>query len=41
MLKADKKYSFEIEVLEKVKKVLESGKSARTIRFFRRRNGSN
>lgn len=32
-LKADKKYAFEIEVLEKVKKVLESGKSARTIEF--------
>ena len=33
MLKADKKYAFEIEVLEKVKKVLEEGKSARTIDF--------
>ncbi len=33
MLKADKKYAFEIEVLEKVKKVLEEGKSARTITF--------
>lgn len=33
LLKADKKYAFEIEVLEKVKKVLESGKSARTISF--------
>lgn len=33
MLKADKKYAFEIDVLEKVKKVLESGKSARTIDF--------
>ncbi len=33
MLKADKKYAFEIEVLEKVKKVLEEGKSARTIEF--------
>ena len=32
-LKADKKYAFEIEVLEKTKKVLESGKSARTINF--------
>lgn len=32
-LKADKKYAFEIEVLEKTKKVLESGKSARTIDF--------
>lgn len=32
-LKADKKYAFEIEVLEKTKKVLESGKSARTIQF--------
>lgn len=34
MLKADKKYAFEIEVLEKIKKVLESGKSARTIDFL-------
>ena len=33
MLKADKKYAFEIEVLKKVKKVLEEGKSARTINF--------
>ena len=33
MLKADKKYQFEIETLEKVKKVLEEGKSARTIEF--------
>ena len=33
MLKADKKYAFEIEVLEKVKKVLEEGKYARTINF--------
>ncbi len=33
MLKADKKYAFEIDVLEKVKKVLEEGKSARTINF--------
>ena len=33
MIKADKKYAFEIDVLEKVKKVLESGKSARTIDF--------
>ena len=33
MLKADKKYAFEIEVLEKTKKVLESGKSARTIEY--------
>lgn len=32
-LKADKKYAFEIEVLEKTKKVLESGKSARTIDY--------
>lgn len=30
-LKADKKYQFEIDTLEKVKKVLEEGKSARTI----------
>lgn len=33
MLKADKKYAFEIEVLQKIKKVLEQGKSARTINF--------
>ena len=33
LLKADKKYQFEIDTLEKVKKVLESGKSARTIDF--------
>ena len=33
MLKADKKYEFEIQVLEKTKKVLEEGKSARTINF--------
>ncbi len=33
MLKADKKYEFEIQVLEKTKKVLEEGKSARTIDF--------
>ena len=32
-LKADKKYAFEIEVLEKTKKILEIGKSARTIDF--------
>ena len=32
-LKADKKYAFEIQVLEKTKKVLEEGKSARTIDF--------
>ena len=30
-LKADKKYQFEIDTLEKIKKVLEEGKSARTI----------
>lgn len=30
-LKADKKYQFEIDTLEKVKKILEEGKSARTI----------
>lgn len=30
-LKADKKYQFEIDTLEKVKKVLEEGKSARTV----------
>ncbi len=33
MLKADKKYAFEVEVFEKVKKVLEEGKTARTIDF--------
>ena len=33
MLKADKKYQFEIDTLEKVKSVLEEGKSARTIDF--------
>lgn len=33
MLKADKKYQFEIDILGKVKKVLEEGKSARTIEF--------
>lgn len=32
-LKADKKYQFEIDTLEKVKKTLEEGKSARTIDF--------
>ena len=31
LLKADKKYEFEIETLEKVKEVLDSGKCARTI----------
>ena len=33
MIKADKKYQFEIDTLEKVKKVLDEGKSARTIEF--------
>ena len=33
MLKADKKYQFEIDTLEKVKNVLDSGKSVRTIEF--------
>ncbi len=33
MLKADKKYQFEIDTLEKVKSILDSGKSARTINF--------
>jgi hypothetical protein len=33
MLKADKKYQFEIDTLEKVKNVLDNGKSARTIEF--------
>ena len=40
MLKADKKYAFEIEVMEKVKKVLESRKSSKNDRFYRRRDGS-
>ena len=33
MLKAEKKYQAEIDLLEKIKKVLEEGKSARTIEF--------
>ena len=33
MLKADKKYQFEIDTLEKVKKVLEEGKSARVLDY--------
>lgn len=33
MLKSDKKYQFEIDTLEKVKKALEAGKSARTLDF--------
>ncbi len=33
LLKADKKYQFELDVLEKVKAVLESGKCARTIEY--------
>ena len=33
LLKADKKYEFEIETLEKVKNVLDSGKCARTISY--------
>ena len=32
-LKADKKYQFEIDLLEKIKKILENGQSARTIDF--------
>ena len=32
-LKADKKYQFEIDLLEKIKKTLENGQSARTIDF--------
>ena len=32
-LKADKKYQFEIDVLEKIKQTLESGQSARTLEF--------
>lgn len=33
MLKADKKYQIELDLLKRVKSVLESGKSARTIEF--------
>ena len=33
MLKADKKYQFEIDTLEKVKQILDSGKCARTIEY--------
>ena len=33
MLKADKKYQFEVDTLEKVKSVLDSGKCARTINY--------
>ena len=33
MLKADKKYQFEIDTLEKVKNVLEQGKCARTLEY--------
>ena len=33
MLKSDKKFSFEIETLEKVKKVLEQGKPARSLEY--------
>ena len=33
MLKADKKYQFEIDTLEKVKKVLEEGKCARVLNY--------
>ena len=33
LLKADKKYQFEIDTLEKVKKVLEEGKCARTLEY--------
>ena len=33
MLKADKKYQFEIDCLEKVKKALEEGKSARSLEY--------
>lgn len=33
MLKADKKYQFEIDTLEKVKKVLEEGKCARVLEY--------
>lgn len=41
MLKADKKYAFEIEVLEKIKKVLEERKICKNNRFYRRRTRSN
>lgn len=37
MLKADKKYAFEIEVMEKVKKTLEARKSSKNNRLYRRR----
>ena len=33
MLKADKKYAFEVETLEKVKQALEEGKSARSLTY--------
>ena len=33
MLKADKKYAFEVETLEKVKNVLEEGKAARSLTY--------
>ena len=38
MLKADKKYQFELDTLEKVKKVLESGKCARTLNYTEEEN---
>ncbi len=40
MLKADKKYAFEVEVLEKIKKVLEERKICKNNKFYRRRNGN-
>lgn len=41
MLKADKKYAFEIEVLEKTKKVLEERKVCKNNKFYRRRARGN
>ncbi len=41
MLKADKKYAFEIEVLEKTKKVLEERKICKNNKFYRRRTRGN
>ncbi len=35
MLKADKKYAFEVEVLEKTKKILEERKSSKNNQFYR------
>ena len=41
MLKADKKYAFEIEVLEKVKKVLEERKICKNNKLYRGRTRNN